>query len=251
MDDSNLFVSGGLDARLQSYAAKGRHEPHAHDRASIGILVGGSLVERVGRTTQQGTLGAIIIKPAGVVHENAYGDAGTVILSVAGTYVDGMTKRAWEWRSVDRVLAHALAAIRDARAGRRLACEETLYLMLSELGEGRSGHAPSRKPSWLGEVVSITRREGPPTCISNIADRVGVHPVYLTRVFRKHFGCSLSAYIRRARVVRAAELLRSSSQRVCDVAAELEFFDQSHLCRAFKVECGVPPSEYRALVRRA
>jgi AraC family transcriptional regulator len=96
--------------------------------------------------------------------------------------------------------------------------------------------------------VSLVRRQSGPICISDIADQVGVHPVHLTRVFRKHFGQSLRAYIRRIKVTSAAELLRSSNQSVCDVAAELEFFDQSHLCRAFKAECGISPSEYRSLM---
>ena len=249
MDDSNLFDSAVLTARLQSYSPNDRHPPHAHDRASIGMLLGGSLLERVGRTTHQGALGAVIIKPPGVMHENIFGNAGTMILSLAGTHVERLAERKWEWRRADRALAHAAASIRHARAGRSLACEEELYLLLSELGGmAHAGGSNVRAPAWLGEVVSLAERQSAPMRISDIADQVGVHPVHLTRVFRKHFGQSLRAYIRRIKVTSAAELLRSSNQSVCDVAAELDFFDQSHLCRAFKAECGISPSEYRSLI---
>ena len=249
MDDSNLFDSAVLTARLQSYSPNDQHPPHAHDRASIGMLLGGSLLERVGRTTHQGALGAVIIKPPGVMHENIFGNAGTMILSLAGTHVERLAERKWEWRRADRALAHAAASIRHARAGRPLACEEALYLLLSELGGmAHAGNSNVRAPAWLGEVVSLAARQSAPMRISDIADQVGVHPVHLTRVFRKHFGQSLRAYIRRIKVTSAAELLRSSNQSVCDVAAELDFFDQSHLCRAFKAECGISPSEYRSLI---
>lgn len=249
MDDLNLFDSAELTARLQTYSPNDWHPPHAHDRAHIGILLGGSLLERVGRTTHQGALGAVIIKPAGVMHENSFGSAGTIILSLVGTHIERLAERKWEWRSADRALGHAMASIRHARAGRPLACEEALYLLLSELGAmAHAGSCSVRAPSWLGEVVSLARRQSGPIRISDIAGQVGVHPVHLTRVFRKHFGQSLRAYIRRIKVIGAAELLRSSNQSVCDIAAELEFFDQSHLCRAFKAECGISPSEYRSLM---
>jgi AraC family transcriptional regulator len=249
LDDLNLFDSAELTARLQSYSPNDWQPPHAHDRASIGMLLGGSLLERVGRTTHQGALGAVIIKPPGVVHENRFGSAGTIILSLVGTHVERVAEREWEWRNADRALAYALASIRHARAGRPLACEKALYLLLSELGGmAYADNCTVRSPCWLGEVVSLARRQSGPVRISDIADQVGVHPVHLTRVFRKHFGQSLRAYIRRIKVTSAAELLRSSNQRVCDVAAELEFFDQSHLCRAFKAECGISPSEYRSLM---
>jgi AraC family transcriptional regulator len=249
LDDSNIFGSDGLTAQLQCYSPNDRHPPHAHDRASIGLLLGGSLLERVGRTTHEGALGAVLIKPAGVMHENKYGGAGTIILSLRGTHVERLAERRWEWRRADRALAHAVASIRHARAGRPLACEEALYLLLSEIGVmPPEGSCSGGAPSWLGEAVSLAGRQSGPIRIADIAAQVGVHPVHLTRVFRKHFGQSLRAYIRRIKVTSAAELLRSSDQSVCDVAAELDFFDQSHLCRAFKAECGISPSEYRSLM---
>jgi AraC family transcriptional regulator len=250
LDDSNLFDSEMLHARLKSYTPSERQEPHAHDQSSISILLGGSLVERVGRTTRRGALGAIIIKPAGVLHENKYGGSGTVILTLTGAYVEGLAEQAWEWRTAGPALAHAMISIKQARAGHAIACEEALYCMLSELRGFVTGSEPARvPPSWLTEAISLAGLEDGPTRIMDIAKQVDVHPVHLTRVFRKHFGRSLSGYMRRKKVVRAAALLRSSRQRVCDVAAELEFFDQSHLCRAFKAECGVSPAEYQSLVR--
>src|SRR5262252_8068008 len=38
--------------------------------------------------------------------------------------------------------------------------------------------------------------------LANMAAEVGVHPVYLCRVFSEHFDCTLGEYIRRLRVLR-------------------------------------------------
>jgi AraC family transcriptional regulator len=249
LDDSNFFDSGRLSLDLRSYRPGAKLPPHAHERASISVLVGGSLVERVGRTTRGGGLGAVIIKPAGTVHENEFGDTGTMILSVGGSDVDRLAHRAWEWRLTQRAIVHAMASIRHARAGSQLACEEALYLMLSCV----SDYAPEpasdeRPPPWLTAAESMVRKRAAALRIADVAESVGVHPVHLTRVFHRHFGRSVSRYVRRFKVLRAAELLRSSGQRVCDIAADLDFFDQSHLCRAFKAEFGISPREYRSLL---
>lgn len=72
-----------------------------------------------------------------------------------------------------------------------------------------------------------------------------MHPVHLTRTFRRFFGCTPGEYLRERRLEKAASLLAGSRLPLSEVALESGFADQSHLAKAFKRAYGVTPSEYR------
>jgi AraC family transcriptional regulator len=77
-----------------------------------------------------------------------------------------------------------------------------------------------------------------------------VHRVHLAREFRRHFGCSVSVYIRRRAVQRAAERMGTSRATLSDAAHEAGFADHSHMCHAFQCEIGCSPTEVRSLLPR-
>jgi AraC family transcriptional regulator len=79
---------------------------------------------------------------------------------------------------------------------------------------------------------------------------VGVHPVHLARVFRRHLGCSVAGYVRRLRLERAATLLSLERSPISAVAHSCGFADQSHLTRALRRETGLTPATFRRLAIR-
>jgi len=72
-----------------------------------------------------------------------------------------------------------------------------------------------------------------------------VHVVHLARVFRRFHGCTVGEYLRRLRIERAIEELRSTNKPLADIAGNSGFSDQSHFCRAFKLTVGMTPGQYR------
>jgi AraC family transcriptional regulator len=78
---------------------------------------------------------------------------------------------------------------------------------------------------------------------------VGVHPVTLARGFRRAYGCSVGAYLRRLRVARAAQRLAETDDALAEIALEAGFADQSHFSNLFRRETGVSPSAFRRSVR--
>lgn len=81
------------------------------------------------------------------------------------------------------------------------------------------------------------------------AHEAGVHPVYLSRVFRRHIGGSPGAHVRRKRLEYAASLrARPGRLRLSDVAQQAGFFDQNHLHRSLAGETGLTPADLRRLV---
>jgi AraC family transcriptional regulator len=104
-------------------------------------------------------------------------------------------------------------------------------------------------PGWLAEAVECLQdRYCLGLSIADVAHDVGVHPVYLARSFRRHFGCTPAAFTRFRRLEKAADLLASSRLALAEVALQSGFADQSQLTTAFRRGLGVTPGRYRELV---
>ena len=86
--------------------------------------------------------------------------------------------------------------------------------------------------------------------LETVAEIEGVHVVHLARVFRRFHGCTAGEYLRRLRIERAIEELRSTDKALADVAGDAGFSDQSHFSRTFKLSTGMTPGQYRKSVRR-
>jgi AraC family transcriptional regulator len=109
----------------------------------------------------------------------------------------------------------------------------------------RSG-ADRREPPWLRHVTDAMRAGlKAPLKIGDLALEARVHPVYLARAFRKHYGCSPAEFIRRLRVEAARVALARTEMPLTAVALESGFADQSHLTRQFRRIVGTSPGRYR------
>ena len=69
-------------------------------------------------------------------------------------------------------------------------------------------------------------------------------PSTAARLFSRHTGQSLAAWANQQRLLAAADLLRTTSMRVNEVAFELGFQDPLYFSRVFAAAYGVPPSKY-------
>jgi AraC family transcriptional regulator len=249
LDDSNIHASPELTAAVRNYGAGTAQPPHAHEAAGVSLILAGSLEEEVGRTVHRAGAGAMVGKPAGTEHADRFGRRGAVMLSLSGPVLDG-TVDAWQWAAPAAAWPLGLAALRSARERNSLACEEKLLALLAVLPNSA---ALACKRAATDEALAVldhalAHRHAVPS-VSELARQAQVHPVSLTRAFRRRHGVSISRYVRRRRVAEASEWLAATELSVGAVAAELQFFDQSHLCRAFAAETGMSPSRYRSLLR--
>ena len=83
--------------------------------------------------------------------------------------------------------------------------------------------------------------------IEDLADELGVSASYLSRLFRKETGDSVSAYIRRQKLEMAKNLLQYSDYPMIDIANRLSFSSQSHFIQQFREYVGMTPKKYRDL----
>ena len=93
----------------------------------------------------------------------------------------------------------------------------------------------------------ITRRIHTKLTVSELAGALNVNPDYLSQLFSREEGLSLSDYIAREKVRAAAGELMFAEKSLDDIAAFLGFSSQSHLGKVFKKWTGMTLRQYREL----
>ena len=83
--------------------------------------------------------------------------------------------------------------------------------------------------------------------VASIAEHFGVHPVYLSRLFKAQIGEGLLDYITAFRIERAKEILRDSRLTIEEAAARVGYTNARTFSRAFKKVTGMTPGKFRSL----
>jgi AraC-like DNA-binding protein len=81
--------------------------------------------------------------------------------------------------------------------------------------------------------------------LEGLARVAGLHPVYLSRVFKKATGRPPAKYVTAVRMNYASDQLRLTDKRIGEIGAESGFDDPYHFSRVFKQFVGVAPRIYR------
>ncbi|MDA3962280.1 MAG: AraC family transcriptional regulator [Planctomycetota bacterium] len=82
-----------------------------------------------------------------------------------------------------------------------------------------------------------------------VAAYLGCHPNHLPRLFARHAGCSFQAFLTRARMERAAELLADPGLGLDRVAGLCGYATTSGLIARFKAHHGLTPARWRSRQR--
>ena len=95
------------------------------------------------------------------------------------------------------------------------------------------------------ERIVTTRMRNPNLNIDIIAAQFGIGRTNFYRKVREVMGMSPNDYLRKCRMERAAELLRSTEDTIGEVCAQVGMPDAQYFSRVFKAYFGVSPSVYR------
>ena len=81
--------------------------------------------------------------------------------------------------------------------------------------------------------------------LEKIAESAGVHPGYLSKVFKESVGVTISEYINRKRMEESKYFLLHSKLSLSDIAHLFKYCNQSYYTSLFKKYIGVTPKEFR------
>lgn len=249
------IVVGGVRVLRTRHVAEARLPRHAHERASIVFVTSGEFVETVGTTEYWMEPGSVLLKPAGVLHADRFGARGAESMVVVLPMV-GEDDRLWGSPAVrtpkhftSGPVTHLATRIhRELRGSDELTplVVSGLVRELVGIATREDGHGRHSAPPWMRHVRERIEDEFTESLtVRELAEEAGVHPDYLSRRFKSDYGVVIGEYVRRLRVDRAAESLRSTDRPIDEIARATGFVDQSHLTKVFKRYVGMTPGRFR------
>jgi AraC-like DNA-binding protein len=126
--------------------------------------------------------------------------------------------------------------------------EEILALIQPMFKKNQFDTKPSVSDAIKSAVENIRKLNGEKFDLNHIATVVNLSKYHLIRQFKKEMGVTPNQfYIQNKLRIVKAEIL--ANQAEADIAAELNYADQSHLCRQFKKMMGISLQEYKRNMR--
>lgn len=236
--------------------ARGAMVPrHAHTSPLLCLVVSGRFVEQSRGTTRTLGPGWVLLHPADEPHAHRFEAGRTRCFTV-------QLGPGWLASAAHERLR--LGAPREEPGGRLAWMAQQLYeefsrgedasplviegLTLAMLGEvGReSARNDSAVPAWVSRARDLVEAQiRQPPRLTELAAQLGVSPGHLSRTFRRAYGVGFSGYLLRRRVQIACAALADPEAPLAQVALDVGFADQSHLCRSFRRVTGLTPGAWR------
>ncbi|MEZ5429265.1 MAG: AraC family transcriptional regulator [Pyrinomonadaceae bacterium] len=242
------------------YAANQTLGRHAHECAGFVINLRGTFTENCGKEEFNCTPTSLLFRPPDRIHSDHFHELGGKCLTVE--IPSDWMKRARDIQiDIDRPthIANGLLTVLSRRLFREfcetdpvstLAVEGLILEIIAELSRQNAGkYAADSRAERIEKAREMIRgRFFENLSLTEIAAEVDIHPVHLSREFRRHFRCTVGEYIRRLRIRKACAALSVPEIPLAEIALSIGFSDQSHFTRVFKREIGITPNQYRESV---
>lgn len=239
-----------------SYEAGSRLPKHSHELAFFCLYIKGTYTERYCRQVVSYEPFTAAFHPPDETHTVSVGNAGGYIFSVEvrASLLERLlqyaplpgTRADLHGGEMVWLMTRLFREYKGMRDCSPLTAEGLVLEMLAAAAASGSA-AESREPAWLPRVVELLHSDFRRSLtLNHVAAEADVHPIHLSRVFRKFHGQTVGDYIQRLRVQFATRQLCDTETPLADIAVRAGFFDQSHFTRVFKQFTGRTPAEFRA-----
>jgi len=123
---------------------------------------------------------------------------------------------------------------------------ETLRRYMGLLPEKQTGWLAGARDTEVGKALAqIHRQPAVRWTIADLARKAGLSRSVLADRFRQYLGIPPGAYLTRWRLQLGAQMLRSTSHSVAQIATKVGYDSEQSFNRAFKRSFGCPPARYR------
>jgi AraC-like DNA-binding protein len=129
---------------------------------------------------------------------------------------------------------------------------ETLRRYIALLPKEQTGWLAGIRDPEVGKALALLHRKpAHPWTIAALANEVGISRSVLAERFRRYLSETPIAYLTRWRLQLGAQMLKSTSNSVAEIAAEVGYESEASFNRAFKREFELPPARFRSQSKSA
>ncbi|MGB8354567.1 MAG: AraC family transcriptional regulator [Chthoniobacteraceae bacterium] len=110
--------------------------------------------------------------------------------------------------------------------------------------------AKGKSTAWLEQLrQNLDTHYREPQTLTELSRKAGMHPNYLCNAFKLHTGVTLMEYLNMRRIQAAMIQLRSTQDKIIQIALECGFNDLAYFNRKFRAVTGKTPTQYRAEIK--
>lgn len=107
-------------------------------------------------------------------------------------------------------------------------------------------HSLSKYSYYVGQTITMVQYDlSADLKLKTIAEKLNVNSSYLSTLFHKEVGCTLTDYINKQRIERSIHLLQLTAKPVQEISSECGFQDVNYFIKLFKKQTGFTPNRYR------
>jgi two-component system response regulator YesN len=237
--DTTDIVQAILEAELQAYrfftmsddTAKPGFMPNTEWRGGLPVLpVEGNAVENIVRLDSillQFRTGCYDIRHAMQLHNDCVTQLSRRGRDASDLYLYSFDQTTELFEDVGDMIGYLQQAFREEQAERNV-----------KLQFGRN--------QTLASILAyINERYSEDVSIQAISKRFNVSANYVSQLFRKELDKTFTEYLNGLRMERAADLLRTSSLPISEIAERVGYKDYFYFSKLFKKMLGAPPKSYR------
>lgn len=245
-----------IDISIHTYQPQQFYPPHHDKKSRVSILLKGQLKETVGSSEELADVLSVVVKPNSIKHQNEFGPVGASMLSITWNASDPPDffqeleiLSNWKWIHGAKLAASTIEFLTDLRYFHD---DESVKASVIEFIANLASMSPqspsANPPLWLAQIKERLNDEyNTPISVQQIAKEAKVHPVYLARVFKKHYGYSIKHYLHSIRLLRSVSAIASTQEGLSQIAYQNGYSDQSHLTRQFQRYLRTSPNKFRRL----
>ncbi|WP_372661789.1 response regulator [Cohnella sp.] len=124
--------------------------------------------------------------------------------------------------------------------------KEWAFRGLERIREDMDQETKYSRASLINEIRSfIEQNMNKEVSLQTISEHVYLHPVYVSKIYKLVTGENLSEYMNRVRMEKAEFMLKNSSDKIYEIAAQLGYQRPHSFNHAFKKSLGMTPQDYR------
>ena len=145
-----------------------------------------------------------------------------------------------------RLSSHYAGLIENARTIKQsLSLQENMIRDFCQLVKR---HSLSKYSYYVGQTITLIQYDLTADLkLKTIAEKLNVNSCYLSTLFHKEVGSTLTEYINKQRIEQSVHLLQLTSKPVQEIATECGFQDANYFIKLFKKQTGFTPNRYRTL----